>query len=336
MANHADIGVSQPAASTTTMKVATVTLTRNSTEQHQELLTLADSESTNGLARVVNAVPDSTHFGLVVRVAQPSTGPFVISSVTGPITARSAAADMLVSVYQSTAADLRATVQQISTVWAVQAVVSSVGGEVKIKGNSTASDYIPVRIVDSSGTGFLSPGLEYTDGSTTSTLAGTAIAFNNSSNNTMRLVGSSTPLPTYLGNSTGTPIDVSTSAPSSNAMALNVRSVTPARRSLYSTVVSTASTAFYTLVSSVASIKQVVRGYSVTSTAVSPLLVEFLSGTNTVIWHTEVGSGSSGVTGANLAMDGGIFETAVAAPVNVRFNSTGVEVKISLAYHRES
>lgn len=69
MATHADIGVSQPAASTITMKVATLTLTRNSTAQHQELLTIADGETTNGLARVLSTRPGSTEFGLVVRQA---------------------------------------------------------------------------------------------------------------------------------------------------------------------------------------------------------------------------------------------------------------------------
>lgn len=66
---HADIGVSQPAASTITMKVATLTLARNSTTQHQELITLADPDTTNALTRVVATTPPSTSFGIVVRQA---------------------------------------------------------------------------------------------------------------------------------------------------------------------------------------------------------------------------------------------------------------------------
>jgi hypothetical protein len=102
MATHADIGVSQPAASTITMKVATVTLTRNSTAQHQELLTIADPDSTNGLARVIIGAP-STEFGMVTYSR----------------------------VYQSTAADLAATVTLASTGNTVQSrVTTSSGGAV--------------------------------------------------------------------------------------------------------------------------------------------------------------------------------------------------------------
>lgn len=72
MATHSDIGVSQPAASTTTMKVGTVVLTRNSSAQHQELLTLADPETTNALQRILaSSNADSTMFGAVVRQPPP-------------------------------------------------------------------------------------------------------------------------------------------------------------------------------------------------------------------------------------------------------------------------
>ena len=67
--SYTDIGLSQPAASTITMKVASVSLTRNSTAQHQELLTLADPETTNALVRVTAGIPPSTSFGAVVRQA---------------------------------------------------------------------------------------------------------------------------------------------------------------------------------------------------------------------------------------------------------------------------
>lgn len=348
MATHGDIGVSQPAASTITMKVRTVTLDLNSTVTHQEVLTIGDGESTLGLARVLATAPPSTTYGLAVRIAGgPSSAVdvqfrpvFSSTNTDNPVRPvfPSTAGDNPITAYQSTAADLQASVQQISTAWAVQARTLSVASSVlhRVQGNSSASDYIPVRIVDSSGTGFLSPGTEYTDGSTYSSFAGTAIAFDNSSNNTMRLAASSTPFPTHLRTSSGTVIGASTSSPSSNAWGLNVRTVSPGRQSVYSTIVSTASSAFYTIVSSAAGLKQVCRGYSVTSTAVAPVLVQFLSSTDTVKWHTEVGSGSSGVTGANFAMPDGIFETAVAAPINVRLGSTGVEVKISLSYHPEA
>jgi len=87
MATHADIGVAEPGSPT--MKVATVTLTRNSTSQHQELLTLADPESTNGLARVLDSTPASTTWGLAVRpvgggVDYTHDGAVTVSTVAGP------------------------------------------------------------------------------------------------------------------------------------------------------------------------------------------------------------------------------------------------------------
>lgn len=92
MATHADIGVSQPAASTITMKVATVTLTRNSTAQHQELLTIADPDSTNGLMRVTAGIPDSTMWGGVVRQA-----PYALTNVTQSTALATSTASVLIS-----------------------------------------------------------------------------------------------------------------------------------------------------------------------------------------------------------------------------------------------
>jgi hypothetical protein len=133
MATHADIGLSQPAASTITMKIASVTLTRNSTVQHQELLTLADELTTNALARVTDAAPGSTMFGLVVRVADPSTGPFSIS--TGSM-----------RVHQSTASDLNVTVSGYST------IVSVSTGSMRVH-QSTASDLLMTARVNTSSGG---------------------------------------------------------------------------------------------------------------------------------------------------------------------------------------
>ena len=186
---------------------------------------------------------------------------------------------------------------------------SGVDFPVRVIGNSTASDYVPVRLVDSSGTGFLAPGNEYTAGSTYSSHAGPTLAYDNSSNNTYRTVGLSTPLPIQMRR--------------------------PGRLSKYSTVVSTASTAFYPVVSTLTA-ACVVRAYSITSTAVAALAVTFHdSTTNQPIWGLQLGSGSSGVTGANLAMPDGIFQTASTGPLNVRLGTTGVEVVFAIAYHEE-
>jgi hypothetical protein len=213
-----------------------------------------------------------------------------------------------VTIAQSTATDLLARVNQ-------GVGNSSVGDRWRVNvANSSAADFVAVRLVDSSGTGFLTPGNEYTDASTFSSFAGPTLTYDNSSNNTYRAVGIAQPFPVQL-------------RPGINNY-----------NSQYSTIASTASSAFYTLISSVASVRPCVYAYSVTSTAVAACLVEFVSGTVTAVWHTEVGSGSSGVTGANLAVapPGRLFQsTATALPLLVRLGSTGVEVKFSMAWFTE-
>lgn len=67
MATHGDIGLSQPAASTITMKLDTITLSANSTTVHREVMVIGSPETTNALAAIVASAPNSTEFGLVVR-----------------------------------------------------------------------------------------------------------------------------------------------------------------------------------------------------------------------------------------------------------------------------
>jgi hypothetical protein len=92
MATHGDIGVSQPAASTITMKVRTVTVDVNSTTVHQEVLTLGGAESTLEVARVVATMPASTHYGLVTRPA-----PAVLSQLANSTVSATSTATVLLS-----------------------------------------------------------------------------------------------------------------------------------------------------------------------------------------------------------------------------------------------
>jgi len=73
MATHGDIGLSQPAASTITMKLRTVTQDLNSTTVHQEVMTIGGAESSLQVAQVLGATPASTTMGLVVRLPAPVT-----------------------------------------------------------------------------------------------------------------------------------------------------------------------------------------------------------------------------------------------------------------------
>ena len=167
-----NIGLQEP--STITARVASVTITRGSTAEQQEILVIGDSDSSGAIARVVASAPASTDWGLVVRPVGESTT-VNVSSVAGNVrVVNSSAADLLASVAQSgawsvavsnysttvnvsslagkvavvnsSAADLQATVAQASTVWAVQLSnysttgnVSSVAGKVSVV-NSSAAD----------------------------------------------------------------------------------------------------------------------------------------------------------------------------------------------------
>ena len=288
MPSFADIGVSQPAASTITMRVATITLTRNSTVTHQEILTVGDPDSTNGLAAVLSSSPASSAWGLVTRVAD-------------AVTVRSSAANALITAYQSSAADLQVTAEPGAGTFKVQ------------PGSSVATVAFPVRIVDSSGTGFAPLGIDYTDGSTTSTLAAAGVVFNNSSNNTMRMVGSTSPLPVTMLPKSGA------SYASTTILVLNQTGG--------------GST---TLVSSVAASAHKVYAFSVTSTHTTPSSCAFISSAATEEWGLQVGSGSSGVTGANLAVSppAFLFKTVASEALGFTAVSTGL-YRISISYFTE-
>lgn len=71
MATFNHISGAEP--STITFKAATVSQTRNSSVMHQELISLADPESSLAIAAILGAAPASTTFGLVVRRVGDST-----------------------------------------------------------------------------------------------------------------------------------------------------------------------------------------------------------------------------------------------------------------------
>ena len=300
------IGLSQPAASTITMEVRTVTWNINSTNVHGEVLTLGDPESSAAVAKVSSATAAANDYGLVTR----------------PIL-RSSAADFLATIYQSTASELKCTVEP-----GVNPIV--------VSANQGAASYIPVRLVDSSGTGFVALGTDYADAVTSSTHIGTAIAFNNSSGNTYRVAGSSTPLPTYTADSTGRGVGTSTSSTSAAAGApgLNVRQVLGALQSttVLCNITAGGSTA---LVSSAAGVQHKLFAYSVVSTIVAVSSVCFCSSANER-WGLMLGSQSSGVTGANLAIPppGYLMTTEVASALNFTASQTGL-YRVSISYFTE-
>lgn len=321
MATEGTIGLAEP--STITKSVRSVVTQINGSNTHQELLTIAGAESSLEIARVLATAPASTAYALAVRIAG------------GP----SSAVDLQARVNQGVGNSSLADAWQVrtspqSTLWASSAgfhfnssgelqVVNSVAPSTvvtiaRMVGNSSASDFMPVRIVDSSGTGFLAPGLEYVDGSTTSTLAAPSLSYNNGSNTTMRLVGLTQPLPVQIR--TGLAFESTTAL-----------------------ITSTNSTAVYALVSSVAASVHKVFAVAFTSTHTRPSTVVFMSSLVGDIWGAQFGSGSSGVTGFTLAVTppAFLFKTRASEALNVRIedpstaaNSTTV-ARVSFSYFTE-
>jgi hypothetical protein len=153
-----NLGLAEP--STITAVVATVTITRGSTVENQEILVLGDPETSNALARVLNATPASTTWAVAVREVAPSTQ-MSISSVAGTVTVDGtvsvtgyvAPSTVItvstgsVRVHQSSAADLNVTVAGYVAPSTIVAV-SSLGGVVTV--SPTAGSTWAVRALQSS------------------------------------------------------------------------------------------------------------------------------------------------------------------------------------------
>ena len=324
MATHGDIGLSQPAGSTITHRLDAISLDHNSTVVLREVMVVGSPETTNALTAVLNAAPASTAWGLVTRVADPSTGPFQISSVAGAVVVRSSAANFLGTAYQSTATDL---------------LVTAHGNQ-----SSNSSVYLPVRL--SNGTAFITAGTDYTDGSTASNIAGPTIAYDNGSNATMRVISEAMGLPVRLKTSSGGALEGSTTTPAQGVIGVHVRQVVPTLNSTTVVVTSTHSTAIYSLISSVASLRHKVYAYFISSThTVGSTLIfcSSASGSGFDHWHVGFGSGSSGMTGANLALNppGFIFAGVSQNALNVKIEggssaTSTVVARISISWFDEA
>lgn len=81
--------------STVDFKLATLTVSRNSTNQHQELITLADHLSSLGITRVLASPMASTEFGLGVRII---SGPSSVSDLAVRAVLSSTQADNVVTI----------------------------------------------------------------------------------------------------------------------------------------------------------------------------------------------------------------------------------------------
>lgn len=307
------IGLAEPSTITKSLRTVTQDIAGTG-DVHQEVMTLGGANSTLEIARVQATAPASTAMGVVVRIAG------------GPSSAVDLQARVNQGIGNSSAGDRWSVIAApASTLWASSAgfhfdssgylqvtqagAPSTVITIARMVGNSSAVDSMPVRIVDSSGTGFALLGTDYTDASTTSTLVAPSLTYNNGTNNTMRLVGTLQPLPVQLR--TGTLSYESTTA----------------------FVTSTHSTAVYALVSSVAASVHKVYAIHVTSTHTRPSTIVFMSSLVGDIWAGCFGSGSSGVTGFNMAVTppAFLFKTRASEALNVRIEEQSSVTSTTLA-----
>lgn len=222
-----------------------VTVRQSTYTDFNTLSRLADRDQASNTANVTNTTPASTAYALAVREVAQTTGSFAISSIAGRTLI-----DQASTVWQVQISTVQGQVRTApaSTVWATSAgfhfdssgglQVNVVAGTIsastevvirqstftdlncRINAPSTAnsSNYLPVRITD--GSSFLTPGNEYTGGSTYSSFAGPTLSFDNSSNNTYRVVGLSTPWPVQVTDSSNAAVKPGDSA--NNAIRVNV------------------------------------------------------------------------------------------------------------------
>ena len=278
MATHGDIGLSQPASGTTTFKLDAISLDANSTVVLREVMVLGSPETTNALMAVLNAAPASTAWAGVVRIAG---GPSSVAdlavravlsstSTDNVVTCRSSAANLLVSVYQSTQSELKAQVAPISS-----------------SGVSLCFDSAPASTVQAIAVRPVGGGVDYTHASgalTVSTVTGPAILFRGTSTTPAAVSTSDTP--------------VWGAADLRGRQLVSLATVFP---EVQTYAASTAGQSTLTqIVSSAATTKIRVCGLQITTTSVSQNTIEFYASSRaTLLFNTRM---SSAVMGFNMAV----------------------------------
>jgi sulfur carrier protein ThiS len=279
--------------------------------------------------------------GLVVRLA--STGVRVInssaadllanvSSVAGRVltdqnsTTWAVQVDGRVRAQNSTIGDLLASVQQNSTVWAVQ-----VDGRVRAQ-NSTIGDLLASVQQNSTVWAVQVDGRVRAQNSTIGDLLASV-----QQNSTVWQVQAK------IQDSSGVSPSVLGVVPSTSAQGLAVRLVDSGLNSTTVTITSTHSTALYSLVSSVAAARQKVTAYFIGSTHTNPSTFVFMSSNVIDRWAVNFGSGSSGITGANLAVGAPswLFNTDAANALQCRIEggssvTATVVARVSISWFSEA
>ena len=280
-----------------------VTVRQSTYTDFNTLSRIADRDQSTQVANVANTTPASTAWALTVREVVPQSTTVNVSSLAGAVIVRSSAASLLASVYQSTAADLNVTVAGYSTT----VNVSSLAGAVIVR--SSAADHL-VTVYQSTAAAL---NATVVPGSTTWTVQSRATT------------------------SSGGSLEGSTNSPTHSVTGLHVRQALSSLQSTTVIVTSSNSTAVYSLIASVASVRHRVYAYYMgASTSGNNSTLVFMSSLAIDRWAVVF---SSGVWGANLALSppGYIFQTDAQNALNVRIESasTAVQARMSLAWFSE-
>ena len=272
---------------------------------------------------------------------------FQVSSVAGTVTAQiigplssaaPAAGDSGVIVRQvgySTTVNVsslagKVLVDQNSTVWSVQ--VSSVAGTVAAQIIGPLSSAAPAA----GDSGVIVRQVGYSTTVNVSSLAGKVLVDQNSTVWPVQVSSVAGAVQARQFTSSGGSLEGSTATPTAGVLGLHVRPAPPAALQSTSILANIGTAGGSTaLLSSAAGLKWRVAAFSVMSTVVAVSSCAFAS-SNKERWGLLLGTGSSGITGANLAIGGGLwlFETDAAEALNFTASSTGL-YRVSLTYWQE-
>lgn len=347
MATFSFIGGAEP--STLTFKAATVTQTRNSSVKHQELISLADPDSSLAVAAVLAGNPASTAWGLVVRGAGPfaTTGDSTCVQGTNPWTI---AGNSTVVVSQFAAALISSAVQaggssalNVRNVWSsthadqpVQASILNGNSSVIIHGDSTViqgtnpwlcaiTSPLSSAAPNAGDSGVIVRQVGY------STIVSVAAFPANSSQVEVRALPANSSQ-VEVRNAVALSAANSSGFPSSGSSGLVVRQVWDIRATAASTNAMSASTAFSVASSAVG--KVYVTAYSITSTVQAPTVLRFMSG-STLLWPVVLAALSSAVTGVNLSGYPFLFVSPAAGrPLTLNIASTVAGFRVGVSYFR--
>ena len=305
----------------------------------------------------------SVPLALIGLALPASGGPVAGGTGTNPFSVRavqSTASDLLATVtpvagstwatrpLQSSAADLQMTATPAAgSTWNVRPLQSSQADLRMTAYQSSAADFnvtvagyvAPSTIVT------ISTGSVRVHQSTASDLQMTATPLAGSTWNVRPLQSSAADLQMTgrVNTSSGGAVEGSTTSPTPGVLGLHIRPVLGTLLSTTALITSTASTAIYALVSSAAGVRHKVFAYAVMSTHTRPSTFVFASSNASDKWALMLGSGSSGITGANLAASppSWIFHTEVGEALTVRFedNSSAASTQIarvSISYFTEA